>query len=353
MEESIDACDSQRKLASVQEVGAISAHPDADRLQLATILGWQVVIAKDEVKENERVVYFEIDSKLPGDAGWLPPAIKNRVEKQKHKEWYRVKSTRIRGQLSQGLIVAMDLPEGAAIGDDMTETLGITKHEEQLFSGAMAKVKTAGGNCWKAFPTELISKTEEPRIQSNPWMLRYLKEKPYYATVKLDGTSGTFLIDPKSDEFWACSRNNIRKRPTKENEICPYWAAAINTNLESVLRECAPHLAIQGEICGPNIAKNPLGLGCIDLFVFNIVDLKSRRRLPYEEFLSACAQLGLKSVPVEAIGDSFDKDSIVEVLDAARGYYDSGMVREGLVFRSMDQRISFKAINNDYLCKKK
>lgn len=71
--------------------------------------------------------------------------------------------------------------------------------------------------------------------------------------------------------------------------------------------------------------------------------------MPYEEFGSICATLGLKTVPVDSTGDAFELETIADVLEAAKGLYDSGNVREGLVFRSMDQRVSFKAINNEYL----
>jgi len=378
-EESIDASDRIRKLASVQTVSKILPHPDADRLELATILGWQVVIAKsEEVSKGQKVVYCEIDSKLPGAAAWLPAAVQRRVANQKKVDWFRVKTACIRGQLSQGLIVVMnDVLEEKEIGHDMTAMLGIEKYKEPVFLGSNVQIATGGGNCWKPFPNDLLPKTEEPRIQSNPWMLTSLVAKQYYVTVKLDGTSGTYLIDPKTDEFWVCSRNHVRSKlpvvTTAGNDgngngdndsdknpgpVCPYWEAAKNCNLQAKLRVDATnnkHLAIQGEVCGPRIAKNPLGLDRIQLFVFNIYDLRTRRKLPFPELVETCTKLGLNMVPLERVGDSFSEtESIGNLLEAAKGVYESsGKVREGLVFRSMDQSVSFKVINNDYLLGKK
>eukprot|EP00526_Cylindrotheca_closterium_P010419 CAMPEP_0113638920 /NCGR_PEP_ID=MMETSP0017_2-20120614/20405_1 /TAXON_ID=2856 /ORGANISM="Cylindrotheca closterium" /LENGTH=380 /DNA_ID=CAMNT_0000550083 /DNA_START=79 /DNA_END=1221 /DNA_ORIENTATION=+ /assembly_acc=CAM_ASM_000147 len=377
-EESIDVSDRIRKLASVQTVSKILPHPDADRLELATILGWQVVIAKGgEVGQGQKVVYCEIDSKLPGAASWLPAAVQRRVANQKKGDWFRVKTACIRGQLSQGLIVVMDddLLEEKEIGHDMTAVLGIEKYKEPVFLGSNVQIATGSGNCWKPFPHDLLPKTEEPRIQSNPWMLQSLVAKQYYATVKLDGTSGTYLVDPKTDEFWVCSRNHVRSKlvtATGDDDndssavVCPYWEAAKNCNLQAKLRVDATnnkHLAIQGEVCGPRIAKNPLGLDRIQLFVFNIYDLRTRRKLPFPELVETCAKLGLNMVPLERVGDSFGSSGETEttasttigsLLEAAKGVYkSSGKVREGLVYRSMDQSVSFKVINNDYLLGKK
>jgi RNA ligase (TIGR02306 family) len=80
-------------------------HPDADSLSLATVLGWQVVVRNDEAKEGDLIIYCEIDSLLPGDSEWLPEAIKGRVASQVDKTYFRVKTIKLRKELSQGLIV--------------------------------------------------------------------------------------------------------------------------------------------------------------------------------------------------------------------------------------------------------
>lgn len=305
------------------------------------------MVAKNEVQEGQIIVYCEIDSLLPGDAEWLPPAVKTRVEQSSKQDWFRVKTVRIRKALSQGLIVPTLPPneeKGWKIGDDVTRVLGIKKYEPVAFSGKLALQQTSSGI---PFPSHLLRKTEELRVQSNLDLFAAIRGQPYYATVKLDGTSGTFLVDPSSGEFWCCSRNQIRPRP--ENlDVCPYWRAASNAGLEAKLL-AHPGYALQGEVCGPGIQKNPLKLKDIQLFVFNVVDLRSGGGVPLDKFLEVCAELGVKTVPIEEMGDSFDYEAIGDVLERARGKYASGKTREGLVFRTKNQAISFKAINNDYL----
>lgn len=120
-------------MASVQLVESVSKHPNADTLQIVTItgMGWQVVTKVGDVNAaNQKVVFCEVDSLLPAKADWLPPAIKAQVEKEtKDIEFFRIKTIRLRGEISQGLILVAlpftfdDLP----IGTDVTEKLGIAK----------------------------------------------------------------------------------------------------------------------------------------------------------------------------------------------------------------------------------
>lgn len=134
--ESESNSDSTRTLASVQVVDAITKHPNADTLEIATILGWQVVVKIGEVQLKQLVVYCEVDSLLPASADWLPSAVKARVEAQsKDLEFFRVKTVKLRGELSQGLIVA-SLPFAFSdfpIGTDLTAKLGIEKLVFSLF----------------------------------------------------------------------------------------------------------------------------------------------------------------------------------------------------------------------------
>ena len=138
LEEALEADESARSLASVQIVEHIDPHPNADRLELATILGWQVIITKGEAEIGQKVVYCEIDSQLPWDAEWLPTAVRNRVKKGKP---FPIKTIKLRGELSQGLIVPMDNFEfqekDFPIDTDMTEKLKIEKYRPKIFGGRL------------------------------------------------------------------------------------------------------------------------------------------------------------------------------------------------------------------------
>lgn len=360
--ESESITEPKRKLASIQEVTEVIKHPNADALELATVLGWQVVTSVDR-KENtheaivgDKIIYCEIDSLLPGDAEWLPPAVRCRVEKQKDQTWYRIKSIKIRKELSQGLIVpivkSISHMREYDVGTDVTEELKIAKFEPPI---TVVGEESSGIK----FPSHLVPKTEELRVQSEPELFRSIQNQKYYITVKLDGTSGTFLRDPADDELICCSRNLVRPKPILREGMdwklldnrYRYWKMALRYSLDSKLRE-TPHFAIQGEICGPGIQKNPLNLRELDFFVFNIVDMRNRQSLPYDQLVETCKKLGLKMVPVEEVGDKFECDDIKTLLKKAEGKYkNTKNQREGIVIRSQNQDISFKAISNVYLLK--
>lgn len=352
--------DSKRKLASIQIVSDIEKHTNADSLELSTVLGWQIITRIGETEKGKKIIYCEIDSKLPIKASWLPDGVKAKILRDHKKKWFRIRTQKIRGEISYGLIIPftdnLPLPSGVdvppidwysslEIGTDVTRLLGIAKYEPPSFTGRYSLYASKIGD---TFPTHLLSKTDEGRLQSEPHLLKNLHGLPYYISVKMDGTSVTYLINPTNDEFLVCSRNFIRKRPEKI-ETCPYWEVAIKYDIENKLRKF-PHLAIQGEILAPNIQKNLCELKDIQLNVFNMIDLRDRSYLSIDNMIEMCKTLDISHVPIEERADSFQYDNIKVLVKKAEGNYPkTSNPREGLVIRSLDSSISFKVINVDYL----
>lgn len=334
-----------RALVTLQKVTSITVHPNAHSLELAQIQGWQVVIRKDEVAVNETVVYCEVDSLLPLSASWIPPAVRGRAGEKD--EYYRVKSVKIRGELSQGLIIpltlfAPPLPSDLLLGSDLTDYLEVKKWEPPL--------DTAEGthSYLIPFPSQLLPKTDEVRVQSAPSLLASLAGLPYYATLKVDGSSATFLISPRNGDFLACSRNYIRPR----NDDDFYWQVAEKYGIEEKLRSICPDFAIQGEIYGPGIQCNRLQVPTISFALFNAYSLSDKRRLTYKEMVELSKTLSIPLVPVEEVGDQFIPTTVQEILTRSKGFYHGTRnPREGLVWRPQDGSFSFKVLNNDYLLK--
>lgn len=77
---------------------------------------------------------------------------------------------------------------------------------------------------------------------------------------------------------------------------------ADNIEQARVMAEKLPlGFAIQGEVCGPGIQKNRLGLRDIELFVFNVYDIDAGTYLSFLEFEQFCYRYGLRTVPIERV----------------------------------------------------
>ena len=349
-----------RKLASVQYIHDVTPIEGADAIECAHVLGWQVVTKKGEFSVGDIGVYFEIDSFLP-----IRPEFEF-LRKSSYKktdlmgEGFRLRTARLRGQLSQGLLLPMSiLPEGEyAIGDDVTEVLGVRKFE-------IEERATTGGNVKGLIPYD-IPKTDELRIQSFPELVDELRGKMYYITTKMDGTSVTmYYVD---GEFGVCGHNY----EYKDDGSSAFWRYAHEHDLPEKFADFAAkredgvyrgdRIILQGEFCAPGIQKNRLNLKKPEWFVFNVLfwnDDKLRWELcGLNKMQDVTANLGVRMVPVEEAEIDFSYTA-EQLLERAEGKYSSGKQKEGIVIRPIDQVpspttgtwMSMKVINNKYLLK--
>ena len=139
------------------------------------------------------------------------------------------------------------------------------------------------------------------------------------------------------------------------------WAYVYKINLKEKLIALGEDIALQGEFCGAGIQKNRLKLYEPALYVFDVIKIGESdklRKCGLDEILSYCGKLGIQSVPIEETGDSFGY-TLPELLERAKGKYESGLDKEGIVVRTRDygrvgnDKLSFKVINNDFLAKEK
>ena len=94
-----------RKLASVRVIKQLSPIEGADRIEVATVDGWEVVVKKGEFKVGDSCVYFEIDSWVPHEVA--PFLTKEGKEPAEYKgvKGQRLRTIKLRGQISQGLVI--------------------------------------------------------------------------------------------------------------------------------------------------------------------------------------------------------------------------------------------------------
>lgn len=327
-----------RTLASVQRITALNPIEGADAIEVADVLGWKVVVKKGEYQVGDQVVYLEIDSVPPDEEQYR--FLWKFAEQRPNN--FRIKTIKLRGQISQGIIFPTTIVPMSHLfvfddGQDLTDLLEIEKYEAPLPRGSA----DIAGQFFDGVP-----KTDEERVQSSTGRkhLEALQGRPYVITVKCDGSSMTVA---QHEGVPKVASRNYR---LADNPDSAYWNAARNGNLLHFV-QLYPHLAVQGELCGPGIQNNRLGLAEHRCFVFNIYDRNTGTYEPYSRIWEAAQEFMFDIVPFVDAGGYFNYDA-EELLRLAEGKYEGTTAeREGIVIRAEDQSISFKAISNRYLLK--
>ena len=360
----------ERKLASVQIIKNLEPIEGRDRILLATVEGWKVIVGKDDFKVGDKCVYIEIDSVLP-----------DRPEfEQARKRSNRVRTMKMAGVYSQGIVypitILPNMIDDHTVsynqyneGDDVTEILGIIKYDEYGDAAEISHMpKQPKYNKWQlfwykifgfpkckgksdGFPS-LISKTDEVRIQNIPEAL--MNKEPVVVTEKLDGCSMSAVLENVGwfgrEKFTLASRNR-----SLEKDNSHYWKAAEKYDLKErmslMLKENGGRwIAVQGEVIGPSIQGNPYKLKDIDFYIFNIID--ETGRWGTEKVMEWCFRYGLNVVPVLNTNYILP-DTVDGMLQYAtnKSLINSEVLREGVVIRSKNGQKSFKAVSPEYLIK--
>lgn len=359
----------ERKLASIRVISNLSPIEGADKIETATIDGWKVVVAKDVGhKVGDKVIYCEIDSFLPirDEFEFLR---KSSYKKMGGEEGFRLKTIKLRGQVSQGLILPLSVLKSTDIvkvttvktewgnqyelfaedgepmvevGDDVTEVLGIVKYEPPIPAELSGKVKGV-------FPS-FLRKTDEERVQNltKEYENYKLLGRKFYVTEKLDGSSATFYY--KDGVFGVCSRN----LELLETEGNTFWKVARELDLENKLRDFGVNISLQGELIGEGIQGNPYKIKGQTVKFFNLFDIDLHVYHSLAHLDRALGIMGLKMVPI--VDEFFNlPDTIEELLKYTedKSILNSNFDREGVVIRSNDRTISFKVISNKFLLNEK
>lgn len=393
----------ERELAYVVKIDGISPIAGADRVELAHVGGWRIMVKKGQFQVGDYAIYFEIDSKVPEKEPFMFLESKHfKVKTQKY-----FKGTVI----SQGLLMALDdfilnsevpswiqslkfqISKGADIEHEgVTEVIGVTYAVEEdnkrkaasvdkykkmaqrrpnIFKKPWAKwmmrrewgrkimfalfgKKKDKKNGWPSW----VSKTDEERVQNMTWILEDKSE--WIATEKIDGTSTTATYrrtGRKKHEFYICSRNVVFDKPDKGcyYETNVYTEMAEKYHFENVLAALVEKYdlewaTLQGETYGAGIQKREYGLKEHDFVGFNLI-FSDRGRLNSVEAKEILTEYDIPWVPI--VDEHFVlPDTVEELLAIAtdKSVIDGGM-REGLVFRSQDGARSFKAVSNEFLLK--
>lgn len=227
------------KIATVERINSVRHHPNADRLDLVSILGYQCVTPRDSFLPGQLVIFIQPDSVLPNDQEWAQSYLKYARP--------RVRAIKIRDEWSEGLIIPLtDSEKHLKEGDDIAEQLGIKHFEPAIIQDPTSIIGPLPFS---------IPKTDEERVenvQDNlPW------NELVDVTKKIDGTSCSVYYSHEKKQFGVCGRN------------CEYDLTKSNNFTHIVskysLKECLTNfcdqnqisLVLRGELYGGGIQNKP------------------------------------------------------------------------------------------------
>jgi len=368
----------KRKLASIRTISKFTPIKGADRIELATVDGWTVIVKKGEFKVGDKCVFFEIDSLLPLESRYS--FLKVTKNKRGREIGYRIKTMKMRGALSQGLALPLSMfPEltGVDIGDDVTEILNVKKYEV-----SQQPTTKAGTKPPKKFP-QFLRKTDQERIQNLLYYFDIYEDMEFEETLKLDGSSCTVFkyvkkkslwqrikdaltldFNPYQSDFGVCSRN-LRLDEDKELKATfnnqglisvfstnDFWRVVYKYELDFKL---PIGYAVQGELIGPKIQGNHEKVDEVEFYIFDVFDISNQRYLTPDErheFLALHDMIEMH-IPVVKHKVKIFKEcpTLDKLLKHVEGEsMNKGVVSEGRVYKSVtDPNITFKAISNKFL----
>lgn len=338
--------------AFIDKIGIIKPHPDADRLEICFVRSSQCVIAKGVFERFEKVLKVEEDAKLDTTRTWVQP-YRNYLGNGD-----RVKSVRLRGVMSRGLVVPLREVEKELTGVDLEnpaaicEALGITHYERPC------KTQDAKGG----LPSG-IEKSDEENWQTMKEDELHLGEE-VLLTHKVDGSSAVLYYDPKNDKLEFCSRTltlktlNDMGQPIENNYIkalTPYIP-----HVKALAKELGETVAIRGEIYGNGInghknnkeAKGPLAFALYGVRFPDAADERKRKGRwrsgwHFIDVNEKIQELGFDPIPTVPIkGTAIVTKELLFELSARPAEEGEGTVLNGESF-------SYKAKSDDYCSKMK
>ena len=334
------------KLATIEQILSLSPIDGADRIELATVLGWQVVVKKGEFNVGDLCIYIPIDTTVDPQKEYF----KHLANQKNPEKRVKIQTIKLKGVYSQGFILPISILKDIqlSIGDDVSVFLDVQKYEKE---NLLISNGTTTHN--KPFPTEIISKTDEDNLKTKYKILEELIDKEVYITLKMDGSSLTII--KKDNEIIVCSRNLV----IEEGHIM--YQYLIQDKLIEKLKTYEGNIALQGEFCGPKVNNNRMELKKYKWYIFNIKDLNTDKFFGLKELQDFTNKYEFDMVPLLdtlILDNTYNVNKFQEYSNNVT--YTTPMNRkvpaEGIVVRPiepiwskyLEKYISFKIINQKY-----
>lgn len=355
---------------NLTKIRKILPHPNAERLEIAEVYGFNVAVQKGRYAAGDLVLYVPIDSVLSPavEAIVFPPDSKIKLYNS------RVKQIRIRSVFSQGLIVD---PETVAHllkstfheERDYAEELGITKYEPPTPTFQQPKVlkqRTRSRNSHFRDYGGLVNAKWEPDFFGTEEVVITEKlhgtnvkfgKAPYEVDTLIRRILKFFRLTPKFESVYGSNRTQIDGSYKGYYGEDIYGAVLKKINAFDKVK---PGEFVYGEIIGPGIQKNyDYGFKEHFFVMFDVRVLQpdgTQKWLNPEEAEAYAAERGFAFVPVLYRGP-YSKEIVDKCTVGSSCIDPNTKVREGCVVKSRynyddnQNKRALKSINPEYLSK--
>lgn len=335
-------------------VSKIVPHPNADRLEIVDLDGWQIVSAKGSYKIGDRVIHVQPDSMIPRSLAETWGVDKYLVWKAGFGKG-RVRAASLRGVPSFGFL-APCLPEYP--DDNLPEFLNIEKYDPPRPEGMGAgQVQRAHG--------KFHHYTNMENLRNRKHKLNY--NEPVVVTEKIHGCNSRVGIVRYPGQEWELVVGSHRTQRNLDDSgvfgiPLDLYGDKIKALLDDLARENPDSLSILlfGEIFGPGVQDLTYGkekqYRAFDLAIDGAYT-------SFDNLERICGKHGIPVVPRITTGIF----SFEELVELAQGdtTLEIDHIREGIVIQPVEpshwkmseqdpnpKRSIFKLISNAYLIRK-
>lgn len=324
-------------IVSVADIQHVRPHPNADSLDIAEVLGWQVVVAKGQYADGDRVVHFPPDTILPKE-------VSDRFGVTRYLSKQRIQATRLRGEPSFGLVMPVE-DASWEIGQNVAEHYGATKWEPPTRDRGRHPI--ANEHQVPRHPL-FPQYTRIENMRHYPDVL--LEDEAVVITEKIHGTNSRIgMIEGE----WVAGSHHVQRGPGD----ALYWSPRAQAEwMVSVLGKVHKQVVLFGEIYGS--AVQSLDYGCQGHEGYRAFDLMiDGRYLDWHSFQVICRIYRVETVPLLALG-TFNLE-MVRTLSKGPTMLGADHIREGVVVKPLVERthpqlgrVVLKYVSDDYLLAK-
>ncbi|HET6247384.1 MAG TPA: RNA ligase (ATP) [Tepidisphaeraceae bacterium] len=327
-------------IVEVSKIQQVLPHPNAERLELAQVKGWQCVVPKGRYSAGNLVTYVPPDTVFPAE-------LSDRLGITKYLSHGRVRCARLRGEPSFGVIFDLENPVWTE-GQDVAAFYGITKYVPPL--------RISSGDAERAHPL-FVSYTEIENMRNFPAVIADGEE--VVASEKIHGTNCRLgLIDCDGEKTWMAGSKTVRRKMPAEEKLAtdlywhPYSSPNVRALIESVAAD-AKQVILFGEVYGK---VQSLRYGVPGGIAFRAFDLLvDGNYADYDRFADLCKQFGVESAPLIFRGP-FSLETIKLLAEGNSAIPGAANIREGVVVKPTAERtdpkigrVVLKYIGDGYL----